>query len=192
MRHSSAPCSLILLCTLLLAAGSVDAADATPTLPTAAETMVPPDLALIPVDAAQVLEEVRRPGAAGTLVNVWATWCVPCREEFPDLIKVYRELQPRGLRLVLVSADFDDDREATVKKYLRAHGVDFTTYLKEQQDQEFIEGLTSEWSGALPVSLFYDANGVLRDVLEGAGTYKSLKKKAKSVLGSKTRPKEAQ
>ena len=38
-----------------------------------------------------------------TLVNIWATWCGPCREEIPALDSLYRALQPRGLRIAAVS-----------------------------------------------------------------------------------------
>ena len=145
---------------------------------------------LIAADAARVLEAVRRPGASVVLVNVWASWCIPCRREFPELLRVYRELEPQGMRLVLVSADFDENREDTVRKFLRARGVDFPSYLKEQPDAEFIDAIDPRWSGSLPVSFWFDRNGVLRDMWEGDATYKQLLKKTKSVLGSTTHRKE--
>jgi cytochrome c biogenesis protein CcmG, thiol:disulfide interchange protein DsbE len=40
-----------------------------------------------------------------TLVNVWATWCVPCRVEMPAMEKLYQELAPRGFRIAAVSID---------------------------------------------------------------------------------------
>ena len=43
-----------------------------------------------------------------TLLNLWATWCVPCRTEFPDLQEIHEELGPRGLRLIAVSLDQGD------------------------------------------------------------------------------------
>jgi thiol-disulfide isomerase/thioredoxin len=132
--------------------------------------------------AAQVLDEVRRPGASAVLVNVWATWCQPCREEFPDLMKVRRDLAPRGLRVVLVSADFDDDREEQVRKFLAAQGADFPSFLKEGKDEEFIEGLEPKWSGALPATLIYDGEGRLRHLWEGAEPYETIKQKVLDVI----------
>ena len=42
---------------------------------------------------------------AVTLVNVWATWCVPCRVEMPAMEKLYQSLAPRGFRIAAVSID---------------------------------------------------------------------------------------
>lgn len=149
-----------------------------------------PKLVLTRADAARVLQEARRPGASVTLVNVWATWCLPCRQEFPELMRVYRELEPQGMRLVLVSADFEDNREETVRKFLQARGVDFPSFLKEEPDAEFIDGIDPRWSGALPASFWFDGNGVLQEMWEGDLTYKQILKKTKSVLGSSARRKE--
>jgi len=163
---------------LVLATGGCER----PVAPQAPKKAAGPELIL--ADAARVLEEVRKPGASAVLVNVWATWCLPCREEFPDLMRVYKELQPKGLRLVLVSADFDDDREKQVKNFLLRHNVDFPSFLKEQQDQEFIDGLSNQWSGALPGSLLFDGSGELKAVWEGAETYVWMKQKVEQVIGS--------
>lgn len=137
---------------------------------------------LRPVTASQVLDEVRRPGASAVLVNVWATWCLPCREEFPDLLKLRGELLDRGLRVLFVSADFEDDREAQVRKFLAAQGVDFPSFLKEEKDEEFIDGLEPRWSGALPVTLVYDDGGTLRRFWEGAAAYDVMKQRVLDVI----------
>src|SRR4051812_35688402 len=57
---------------------------------------------------AAILAEAKASGAPLVLVNVWATWCDPCREELPDLLRVYREHRAQGLRLVMISADDAD------------------------------------------------------------------------------------
>jgi cytochrome c biogenesis protein CcmG/thiol:disulfide interchange protein DsbE len=49
-----------------------------------------------------------------TLVNIWATWCVPCRAEMPAMERVYQDLAPRGFKIAAVSIDEgnpDDVRE---------------------------------------------------------------------------------
>lgn len=132
--------------------------------------------------ADQILEAVRRPGAQVTVVNVWATWCLPCREEFPDLMRLHRRYRDRGLRMILVSADFADDREQHVREFLASHGVDFPSYLKTGDDMQFMDRLEPRWSGALPATFVYDAGGTLRHFQEGRALYRTLRREVLSVL----------
>lgn len=139
--------------------------------------------ALHPATSKQVLDEVHRPGASVVLVNIWATWCIPCREEFPDIVRISKEFEARGLRVVLVSADFGEGRETQVSKFLVAQGVTFPSFIKEEKDEIFIDAIDPQWSGALPVSLLYDGSGKQRDMWEGSATYAELKEKVLEVLG---------
>jgi thiol-disulfide isomerase/thioredoxin len=129
--------------------------------------------ALTPADAERVLKAVAEPGARAVLVNVWATWCMPCREEFPDVMRFYRAYRDSGLRLVLVSADFDES-VGEARRFLGAQGVDFGTFLKKDDDMRFINRLSPAWSGALPATFIYDGQGRLVHVNEGATTYDAL------------------
>ena len=122
--------------------------------------------AVVAIGAEGILERVKTGGNA-TLVNLWATWCAPCRHEMPALLKVARAHRDDGLRLMLVSADFDDQIGA-VRRFLATHAVDETTFIKTGSDNEFINTLHSEWSGALPATLVVDRHGRLTDFWEGA------------------------
>ncbi|MEZ4456280.1 MAG: TlpA disulfide reductase family protein [Gemmatimonadales bacterium] len=57
------------------------------------------------------------------LVNIWATWCVPCREEFPELEAIAREYRDQGLVVLAVSIDVGADRG--VREFVAAEGVTF-------------------------------------------------------------------
>jgi thiol-disulfide isomerase/thioredoxin len=116
---------------------------------------------------AEIVTRATRPGARVTIVNVWASWCVPCREEFPALLRVARSHRADGLRLVLVSADFDDQIGAA-RRFLVTQGVTDTCWLKTGSDMTFIDMLHPSWSGALPATLVYDAHGRLTAFWEGA------------------------
>jgi thiol-disulfide isomerase/thioredoxin len=138
----------------------------------------------VPAEAETILAEVRKPGAGAVLVNVWATWCAPCREEFPDLLHVARELAPKGLRLVLVSVDFPG-AEAETASFLTGQGVDFPTFLRTGKDEAFVDGLEPQWSGAIPATFLYDANGKLVRFWEGKASYPTIKKRAQKALDTK-------
>jgi len=117
------------------------------------------------------------------LLNVWATWCAPCREEFPDLLRIRREYEGRGVRLLLVSADFPDQQPAA-ERFLAAQGVDFLTYIKQGADMPFIDGLDPRWSGALPATVLYDGSGRSLWFHEGKTSYDSLKVRIEAALAT--------
>ncbi len=60
-----------------------------------------------------------------TLLNVWATWCVPCQKEFPDLERIHRDYGPRGLRVLAVSVDADGD-DAKIRDFIRRYAATFS------------------------------------------------------------------
>jgi len=133
------------------------------------------------VDAPALVAAVRAGGAKVTLVNVWASWCQPCREEFPDLVRLSRELEGRGFRLVFVSADFAEDLPAA-KTFLAEQGVGGPAYLKTGDDMQFIDTLDPRWSGALPGSILYDSEGRRVRSWEGKASYESLRARVLPVL----------
>ena len=155
----------------------------------AAATTLPGPAAPAPTPAAAdaILAEIRKPGAAAVLVNVWATWCAPCLEEFPDLLHVARDFAPKGLRLVLVSVDFPGE-EASVAKFLTSQGVDFPTFMRTGKDEDFVNGLEPQWSGAIPATFLYDAQGKLVRFWEGKASYPVIKKRAQQALDNKETP----
>ena len=60
---------------------------------------------------------------AVTLVNVWATWCVPCRVEMPAMEKLYQSLAPRGFKIAAVS--IDEGGPEVVQKFSQELGLSF-------------------------------------------------------------------
>jgi thiol-disulfide isomerase/thioredoxin len=145
-------------------------------------------LAAVALAAAAAVAPSPRPAdSAAVLADVWATWCLPCRQEFPDLLRVARELSPQGLRLVLVSADASD-AASDVTTCLSEQGVDFPTFIQAEKDEAFIDGLDRRWTGSIPASFVYDARGKLVRYWEGKADYDVIKKRALQALASKEAP----
>ena len=140
-----------------------------------------------PASAEEVLSWVHEPGSKAVMVNVWATWCIPCREEFPDLVRVHRELEGDGFRLILISADFDGQL-AEVEAFLSDQGVDFPTLIKAEDDMKFIDALSEDWTGAMPATFLFDGSGTLKEFWEGKADYETLHRKVSAILERADKP----
>lgn len=100
--------------------------------------------------------DARRP----LLVNFWATWCPPCREEFPDLVKLNAEYSSQGLSFVTVSLDDLAEIDRDVPVFLNEMKSNIPAYLLKTDDEETaIHSIAPEWRGALPLTVLYNANG---------------------------------
>ena len=66
------------------------------------------------------------------LLNVWATWCEPCRVEMPSIEKLHRELGPQGLAVVAISVD-DPGAEQRIRDYVKDLGLTFEILHDPQQ-----------------------------------------------------------
>lgn len=152
----------------------------------AAGSPAPARVEIVPATAAEVLDAVRSSGAQVAVVNVWATWCIPCREELPDLLRFRRDHRDRGVALVLVSADFPD-RIGEAREFLAEQGADFPSFLKSGPDQAFIDAFDPEWSGALPATFVYDAAGKRRLSLLKPLTYEALAAAVAPLLERRTK-----
>lgn len=94
------------------------------------------------------------------LVNFWATWCDPCREEFPDLVQINKDYKARGLEFITVSLDELGEIKTGVPKFLRQMRSTMPAYLLNVADPEpAIKWVDAEWGGGLPATYLYDAQG---------------------------------
>lgn len=102
------------------------------------------------------------------IVNLWATWCPPCRREMPVLATAQK--RETGVRFVFVNQGEDG---ATAQRYLSASGLDLANVVIDPGARMGRE----VGSGALPTTLFYAANGRLVDTHLGALSTASLESK---------------
>ena len=124
------------------------------------------------IRVADLKEILRKDSGKVVLVNAWATWCKPCQDEIPGLLKLRKAFRGKPFRLIFLSADDADDLEKKVRPALKKFKVDFPSYLmNDTSDQVFISGMSSEWNGALPTSFLYDRSGKLKATLVGERTY---------------------
>jgi glutathione peroxidase-family protein len=59
------------------------------------------------------------------LVNLWATWCGPCRKETPELVKLHKEFQPRGVEVIGLSTENPEASAESVRAFVKNYNVDY-------------------------------------------------------------------
>ena len=114
---------------------------------------------LLPLGETSSPEQQQR--ARPLLVNFWATWCDPCREEFPDLVKIDNEYRPRGLDFVTISLDDLSEINNQVPRFILKMGATaIPAYLLNVKDPETaISAVDKQWRGELPATFLFNRQG---------------------------------
>jgi thiol-disulfide isomerase/thioredoxin len=113
------------------------------------------------------LKKVMTPNGKPLLVNFWATWCDPCREEFPDLVKIDHQYKGK-IDFITVSLDDVENISTTVPKFLTAMKSEMPPYLLKAADENtFIASIAKDWQGGMPFTALYSATGELVYYREG-------------------------
>ena len=116
---------------------------------------------------AVALKEVMKPAGRPLFVNFWATWCDPCREEFPDLVKFAGEYKGR-IDFITISLDDLAEIKRDVPQFLSSMKADMPAYLLKTPDEDAaITSLALPWHGALPFSVLYNEKGEVAYVRPG-------------------------
>ena len=110
------------------------------------------------------------------IINVWATWCAPCREEFPDLVTLANKYADE-IEVVGISVDFPEELDSKIIPFLKKHNADFSNYvIKVIDPEDFINLLNEDWRGAIPATFVYDENGNQVKYLIGKQSYEGFEK----------------
>ncbi len=103
------------------------------------------------------------------LLNIWATWCPPCRMEMPSLQRLYDRYHAQGLDIVAVAVDDPpgglggvDAVRPLVRGYVQARGIRFPILLDPSGGTENLFGATG-----LPTTIVIDRKGIIRGKVVG-------------------------
>jgi len=110
------------------------------------------------------------------LINYWATWCVPCKEELPILERLHQEYKSRGLVVISVDA-IEQDTVEKLQEVINQIGMTFPTIL--DQGNQFSDAYQAIF---FPTSFFIDTNGVIRDVTLGNSSEEVFRQKIERLL----------
>jgi thiol-disulfide isomerase/thioredoxin len=112
------------------------------------------------INAEEMQHLLKRNGHRPLLVNFWATWCDPCREEFPDLVKIDNDYKDRGLDFIAITLDDLADVNTEVPKFLGKMKAAMPVYLLNVPDPDpAIHSVDPSWTGALPATFLYNNQG---------------------------------
>ena len=98
------------------------------------------------------------------VMTFWATWCEPCRDEYPMLNELAKQYAPQGLRVVGVNLDQDGDL-ILMRRFIARYKPVFPNYRKKpteeggSEESAFREAVLPGWNGTLPASFFYTKDG---------------------------------
>ena len=105
------------------------------------------------------LKKLIKPTGRPLLINFWATWCPPCIDEFPDLVKIDNDYRGK-LDVITVSMDDLADIDTYVPKFLSDMKAEMPAYLLHTKDEAAAIRLAyKDWAGNLPVTVLFDASG---------------------------------
>ena len=125
-----------------------------------------PDYALVDLATGDSVSLRERYKGHVTLINIWATWCGPCREEMPSMQEAFARLKPRGFAIAAVSVD--EGQVSDVRRFVREFGLTFDILHDRSTRIQQVYQTTG-----VPESFLVDRNGVIVKRLIGAHNWAS-------------------
>lgn len=168
---------VVLLC-FLAGAGAL----AGPALPQAPKTAAVRDPALIDAPGYQKLVQQYRGNPL--VVTFWATWCEPCRDEYPMLNELAKQYASQGLKVVGVNLDDDGDL-ILMRRFIARYKPIFPNYRRKPGEEEpFRQAVLPGWNGSLPASFFYAKDGKQVESFIGERSRETYEGAIRSLLNS--------
>lgn len=130
------------------------------------------------------LKKLLKPAEKPLLVNFWATWCDPCRDEFPDLVKIDNEYRGK-IDFVTVTLDEPSEINRGVPKFLAEMKAEMPTYLLKTPDETVaIAAVAKDWQGGLPFTILYDKSGAIAYFRQGKIRLETVKTEMDKLLNT--------
>jgi len=119
------------------------------------------------------------------LLNIWASWCMPCKKEFPDLVKLAEKYKNSKVEIVGLSVDDKDDLQTEVIPFLQKNNANFKIYIQNFKNIEELISFFPKWEGAIPLTVIFDKNGKEKKFIIGMRDFEFFDKAIQEVLASK-------
>lgn len=130
------------------------------------------------------LDQLIRQSEHPVIVNFWATWCKPCVEELPSLIREMKAHKEDSLQLILVSLDDQEAYNGKLKTFIRERNYEgLFLWLDETNADLFCPVIDSSWSGAIPATLLLNKKRNYRKFVEAKLADESIKQLLNEMFG---------
>jgi len=117
------------------------------------------------------------------VINIWATWRVPCVEEMPDLVKLDDSYESENVQVIGISLDYPEEIQSKILPFIKNNKINFPIYVNDfKNDEALINFLNENWSGAIPATFIYDKTGVQKEFLLGKHFFDDFKNAIEQVL----------
>lgn len=147
---------------------------------TPVESPLPEVRAVNTAELDQIMEKTR---GKVTVLNFWATWCLPCVQEMPDFVTLYNESDLESFALVSLSIDDVAEVSGAIPEFQRTHKMPFPIYvLNERNDEALLKAVRGKFNGMIPATFVYDKSGALVKMVEGSVTLAELRELLKPLL----------
>jgi peroxiredoxin len=111
------------------------------------------------IDSAGIRDLLKNNPDKLLLINVWATWCGPCVNEFPSLVAINRMYRRRDFQFISISADNPEKKDKVLKMLRSLHAAN-TNYLFNSDDKyKLIDAIDVKWNGAIPYTILVEPGG---------------------------------
>jgi len=109
------------------------------------------------------------------LLNFWGTWCMPCLQEIPELVRLARQYRPRGLEVVGVA--IDSGRPEDIRAFMAEHGMDYQVLIGDVSTAKRLFRVVG-----FPTSVLIDREGMIRKRYVGPQTEEVLRRDVAPLL----------
>jgi cytochrome c biogenesis protein CcmG, thiol:disulfide interchange protein DsbE len=172
---------ILSLCAALPGRGQSAAAKSA--APHAAKGAAIPDPPLI--DLAGYQQVLAKYHGKPLVVNFWATWCEPCRDEYPMMVELAKQFKAQGVEVVGVDMDDESDMNL-VRRFIARMQPPFPNYRQKPgiDLDKFYDGVNPQWKGTMPQTMFYGKDGNVIGFFLGSRPRAQFEQAFRATLGS--------
>lgn len=136
-----------------------------------------------PITAADLRAVLQKERGKIVILNFWATWCVPCLREVPDLLALTADLKGRGVTLIGVAVDDPLPGAKDVEQFRRKYFPAFVTYARSGPEMDELASVVDPaWNEVVPTTYLLDRQGKVARRIQGKKSVQEFRAEIEKLL----------